>query len=149
MSGLARRRSSSRWARLAASALASVVVTTMICGCAVGVELAAPAGSRAAPSPDDVGETADDRLLVAGRGSDEAALAATVRRALLYNPYVDAEGVEILVEGDVVILTGTVETHFERQQAEVAASTVRGVREVVNRLTVEGEGQGSRPRSPR
>jgi hypothetical protein len=50
---------------------------------------------------------------------------------------VNAAEIEIAVEGDEVILTGKVPNREQKRLAEACAESVRGVRDVHNRLTID------------
>jgi len=57
--------------------------------------------------------------------------------ALHHNADVDARGVHVELNEDVVTLTGTVETWTQREAAEHAAGGAPGITRVDNRLVVE------------
>ncbi len=70
--------------------------------------------------------------------SDEK-IESRVRRSLLRDPYVNRYEITVDVINGVANLYGTVDTHFEKWQADDVASKVNGVIVVDNNLTVEGE----------
>jgi osmotically-inducible protein OsmY len=70
----------------------------------------------------------------------DGTLCADVRSALLHDPATEAKQIDIAVEGALVILKGNVDSWQERKLAELIAGNVRGVREVVNLLDVNGLG---------
>lgn len=70
----------------------------------------------------------------------DAQVARTVDEALLRDPFVDAGEIITVVEGGVVTLAGSVDSRFEKAQADEVASRVRGVLEVENYLEVPEEG---------
>jgi len=57
--------------------------------------------------------------------------------ALHHNADIDARGIHVAFDGDVVTLTGTVETWTQREAAEHAAGGAPGITRVDNRLVVE------------
>jgi len=57
--------------------------------------------------------------------------------ALHHNADIDARGVHVALDDDVVTLTGTVETWTQREAAERAAGGAPGITRVDNRLVVE------------
>jgi osmotically-inducible protein OsmY len=67
---------------------------------------------------------------------DDSRIAEDVRDALTTDPFVDKYEVAVSVVGNVAYLSGTVDTAFEKAQAEFTASTVAGVVDVVNWLSV-------------
>lgn len=60
-----------------------------------------------------------------------------VRDELEWTPEVDAAGIGVSVENGTVTLSGEVDTHAERLAAKHAALRVRGVRALVDDLTVK------------
>jgi osmotically-inducible protein OsmY len=73
---------------------------------------------------------------------DDATLEDQVKRRLAGRPGFDDSGVAVKVlEGDLV-LSGSVETLFERREAERLASAIRGLRSVQNRISVKRSGTG-------
>ncbi|GLK99276.1 BON domain-containing protein [Dactylosporangium matsuzakiense] len=65
------------------------------------------------------------------------ALRRKIQEALIRAAEVDAEQIDIDVQGDTVVLKGTVRSWAEREQAERAAWSAPGVTTVKNRITVE------------
>ncbi|QDU36626.1 Osmotically-inducible protein Y precursor [Maioricimonas rarisocia] len=63
-------------------------------------------------------------------------VAQQVREALLRNAYTESHEVTVSVSDGVARLTGTVDTWFEKAQADDAAAGVRGVHRVRNELNV-------------
>jgi len=59
-----------------------------------------------------------------------------VRQALARDPYVDRYQIAVDVTGGVVHLSGTVDTYFEKTQADDVASRVKGVVDVKNNVVV-------------
>ena len=60
-----------------------------------------------------------------------------ILRALVRRAEVDAERIEVQVDGHEVRLLGTVRSHAERQEAEAAAWKTKGVARVINDILVE------------
>lgn len=67
----------------------------------------------------------------------DSAIAADVRKALVRDPYVKAYNVEIVSNNGVVELNGTVDTFFDKAQADDVAAQVSGVVAVDNNLLVD------------
>lgn len=74
-------------------------------------------------------------------GSD-AWLAAKVKLTLLFHRSVSASDTYVDVEDGVVTLSGEAETRAQRDLTTEYAKDVGGVKGVVNRMTVTGEGEG-------
>mgnify|MGYP003576584748 CR=1 FL=1 len=55
---------------------------------------------------------------------------------LMDNDGIDASDIEVSVEGNYVILSGTVHTHIEKRRAENITASVPGVWDVENRIRV-------------
>lgn len=69
-------------------------------------------------------------------GRSDAQIADDVRAALMRDPYVERYEVEVAVHDGRVVLSGAVDNHVERVQADAVTSRVEGVTTVVNRLDV-------------
>lgn len=76
-----------------------------------------------------------NRLEVRGIPRSDAAIARTLRDALLASAAVDAAAIEVSVDAGTVTLDGSVATPYARSAAEEIASQVEGVVDIVNRLT--------------
>jgi osmotically-inducible protein OsmY len=63
-------------------------------------------------------------------------IAERVKAALSRNPYVERGGIEVRVIAGQVYLEGTVDSYFDKAEAENAAFGVKGVTRVYNRLDV-------------
>ena len=61
---------------------------------------------------------------------------ASIEAALKRSAELDASRIKVETDGDKVILTGTVHSLFEREEAERAAWKALGVRSVDNRIKV-------------
>lgn len=83
---------------------------------------------------------------VGPRGYERSAerLRDDVCEHLTHHGWIDASEIEVSVENGEVTLTGTVENRAMKRAAEEVAESVRGVRDVHNRLTLRREGEGSR-----
>lgn len=79
------------------------------------------------------------RVEPAGRRSP-ASIERDVREALLRDPYVDRFDITVSVGNGTARLYGTVDTSFERSQADDVAAGVRGVVEVRNYIDVRDGG---------
>jgi osmotically-inducible protein OsmY len=62
-----------------------------------------------------------------------------IRSALERNAAVDAERIEVEIDGDQVTLRGKVRSLAEQHEAEAAASLAPGVNKVINELKVDSE----------
>ena len=52
------------------------------------------------------------------------------------NDGIDASDIEVSVEGNYVILSGTVHTHIEKRRAENISASIPGVWDVENRIRI-------------
>ena len=77
------------------------------------------------------------------RSDDE--IADDLRASLRSDPYVDKLDITVLVHQGTASLIGTVDSHFERWQAEDLAARTRGVTAIRNMLSVSYEPFESRP----
>jgi osmotically-inducible protein OsmY len=68
--------------------------------------------------------------------AEHAAVKSQIEAALIRNARLDAEGIRLSVQGDRVILSGTVQSWLERAEAERAAWASPGVGDVQNELVV-------------
>lgn len=68
--------------------------------------------------------------------ADHAAVKSEIEAALIRNARLDAEGIRVEVRGERVILSGTVQSWLEREEAERAAWASPGVGDVENELIV-------------
>jgi osmotically-inducible protein OsmY len=59
-----------------------------------------------------------------------------VEFALDLDPYTNGKALDARIEGGTAILSGTVDSMFEKAEAESAAAGVPGVREIDNRISV-------------
>jgi osmotically-inducible protein OsmY len=67
---------------------------------------------------------------------DDDRIAAAVQRALLRNPYVGDYGIAVHVDDHVAYLEGTVDSYFDKAEAESIAERAAGVSAVRNHLQV-------------
>ncbi|MFW6154254.1 MAG: BON domain-containing protein [Planctomycetota bacterium] len=70
----------------------------------------------------------------------DAEIAVNIRQALRRDPYVERREVIVDVTGGTASLTGTVDSYFEKRQAQDAASRVNGVTRIRNNLDVSDPG---------
>ncbi|MGO4700531.1 BON domain-containing protein [Dyella sp. 2RAB6] len=75
-----------------------------------------------------------------GVPADDDELLETIFERLAGDSDVDASEIEVSVREGCVVLSGLVPSHQARRDAEAIAVSVRGVREVENRLKVEDRG---------
>lgn len=73
-------------------------------------------------------------------GLNDAEIAGDIREALLRDPYVDRFQIDASVIDGTAYLFGTVDSYFEKWQADEVASKVNGVTSVRNNLIVEYKG---------
>jgi osmotically-inducible protein OsmY len=90
--------------------------------------LTAPAQTR--PVPPDQPETP-------GQFIDDAAITAKVKAELIKDDTVKAGQVNVTTSQGIVQLSGSVDTLAAKQQAEVIAGRVAGVKSVMNSLQVK------------
>jgi hyperosmotically inducible protein len=89
-----------------------------------------PAASGGAPQADRT----------AGTAVDDAGLTARVKTALMADEQVKGMAIDVDTRNAQVTLTGTVDTEAQISRALEVARAVEGVQNVVNRLTVKGQG---------
>ncbi len=86
-----------------------------------------------------VGWVLNDLKVDVENRSDEA-IGTDVRRAVNLTTYLDSQNIKIYVQGGTVILAGSVNTLYEKTQVMDVIAPVRGIRQVVNNLTVNPSG---------
>jgi osmotically-inducible protein OsmY len=89
------------------------------------------AGEQVKEGAAELGERAQPLL-------EEAAVTARVKAKLAADPEVSAYAIDVDTVGQVVTLSGRVESEAESAEAEKLARNTEGVSQVVNRLTVGG-----------
>jgi osmotically-inducible protein OsmY len=67
---------------------------------------------------------------------DDDKIAENVRNALLRNPFTESYEIKVQVKNQVARLNGTVDSYFEKAEAENVAFRAKGVTDVKNSLTV-------------
>lgn len=67
---------------------------------------------------------------------DDAEIAGEIRDSLRLDPFLEKYQIGANVAGGIAYLTGTVDTFFERDEAELVASRIRGVIDVSNGVLV-------------
>ena len=75
-----------------------------------------------------------------GTQVDDAKITAEIKLKLLEDPLTKARKIDVDTVNGVVTLTGAVESEVEIRRAVEIASSVKGVRKVVNNLRVEKRG---------
>jgi hyperosmotically inducible protein len=81
-------------------------------------------------------DTAGKMITEAGKAIDDAALTAKVKSALIAEPGLKAQAIDVETAGGVVTLHGTANTPENRDKAAQVASNVQGVKSVKNNLIV-------------
>ncbi len=71
-------------------------------------------------------------------GLDDATIATRVKTALLNEPALHAQQIQVQAEQGVVTLAGTVPNQAEAERAQAVARNIGGVREVRSALKVGG-----------
>lgn len=66
----------------------------------------------------------------------DVAVKEDILDALVRDPYVTANDIDVQVEDGNVTLSGTTDSYFEKYQADEVASTVNGVIDITNNITV-------------
>lgn len=66
----------------------------------------------------------------------DVSLSFNVTRALCATGYVQLRGVKVALNGEVILLRGSVPSYYMKQLAQAAALVVPGVREIRNELNV-------------
>ena len=69
-------------------------------------------------------------------GPGDRLIADSVRNAFFMDPYVEGFAIDVSVDGGEVYLSGTVDTYYQKAQADYIAAGVAGVSKVRNRLQV-------------
>jgi osmotically-inducible protein OsmY len=64
-------------------------------------------------------------------------IAEEVRQAFLRDPYVEKFGIHVRVDAGRAILTGTVDMPFQKWHARRIASSVSGIKEIINHIRVD------------
>ncbi len=70
--------------------------------------------------------------------SDDKAITSEILAKLYQEPVLKTRDIRVVSEKGVVVLTGTVGTESERAEAERLASQAKGVKQVINQLTMSG-----------
>ena len=83
-----------------------------------------------------VADAAEKRVEQAGKSLDDAAVTAKVKSALIAEPNLKSNTIDVDTVGGVVILKGTADSQEIRRKAEQVATAVEGVRSVRNELVV-------------
>jgi BON domain len=70
------------------------------------------------------------------QGPDDKAIVSDIQAKLYQDPTLKTRDVQVVSQKGVVVLTGTVSTDLEKSAAERLAGEVKGVKQVINQLTV-------------
>ena len=96
---------------------------------------------RAAEKVDQKLDKASDKVSEAaaktGNAIEDAAITTKVKSAILAEPGLKVLEINVDTVGEVVTLTGAVDSHASADKAKQVASAVSGVKRVENRLTVK------------
>ena len=72
-----------------------------------------------------------------GNYVDASVITATVKGKILADKSLDGSDISVTTEKDVVMLSGTVKTDAQKDEAEKVAKLVNGVKSVDNKLVVK------------
>ena len=67
---------------------------------------------------------------------DDKAIASEIQGKLFEDPVLKTRDIRVASEKGVVVLTGTVATELEKSAVERFASKAKGIKQVINQLTV-------------
>jgi osmotically-inducible protein OsmY len=85
---------------------------------------------------DRAGSEIREKAAEAGKAIDDATLTAKVKSALIAEPNLKSNTINVDIMAGVVTLKGTTDSQENRQKAAQVASNVEGVRDVRNELVV-------------
>lgn len=77
-----------------------------------------------------------DRMSVLPSARRDTEVLADLKQALEEDPVADADELQVAFKGGDVTLTGTVDSHAEKQLVEATCASVRGVQSVENQLVI-------------
>lgn len=134
--------------------IAKIKVVTLMLACAIALAAcdkpnsAENAGREAGKEIDRAAEKVDQKLDDAGKklsetgtktgnAIEDAAITTKVKSAILAEPGLKVLEINVDTVGEVVTLTGTVDSQASADKANQIASAVSGVKRVENRLTVK------------
>jgi hyperosmotically inducible protein len=106
----------------------------------VGCDQRAPAGSTQAKmdqAANKVGTAISDAADKTAAATDDAAITAKVKAALLAEPGLKSTSINVDTSGANVTLSGSVDTSDMRDRAKQVASSTSGVKSVVDQMTVK------------
>lgn len=95
------------------------------------------AAGKAALRTRGVTAVANDILVTVGARTDDSSLAERAAHILSLNDAVPADSVHVQVSGGIVTLTGVVPWNFQRDAARKSVSSLAGVKDVVNNITLQ------------
>lgn len=87
--------------------------------------------------PDSAANRAGEAARDAGEVTDNATTTARIKSALIADKTVGAVKIDVDTKGDVVTLSGEVDTEAQKSRAEEIAKRTEGVRQVINQLTIK------------
>jgi osmotically-inducible protein OsmY len=95
------------------------------------------AGQKMDRAADKVAATTKDATAKAANAADDTALTTKVKAALFAEPGLKTLQIEVDTQDAVVTLAGSVDSDSLRQKAVQIASSMNGVRQVVDKLVVK------------
>ena len=122
------------------SQLIGAALFTAIAMTAAGCDERHPAesaGQKMDRAADKIAATTKDATAKAANAADDTALTTKVKAALFAEPGLKTLQIEVDTQDAVVTLAGSVDSDSLRQKAVQIASSMNGVRQVVDKLVVK------------
>ena len=116
-----------------------VKASALICNAAILALLFAPVARAGDESQNSAGAT-ERHATERHAGESDSDLEHRVKAALKQDERVGTSNIDVSVKGEVVYLSGTVDTRVDRDRAVEVASNVEGVRKVEDKVTVSSGG---------
>jgi osmotically-inducible protein OsmY len=91
----------------------------------------------AATAPGSSGETTGEKMDAIGESIDDASITALVKMTLLYHRSTSVLSTKVETDGGVVTVSGMAKNAAEKDLVTKYVQDVRGVNEVVNKMTIE------------